>query len=55
MRADAQAKQADTKIKHLQKQLLEQRKLQRTKQKEADSLQANLEKEQKAVQSCEER
>ena len=55
MKAEAQAKQADTKVRHLQKQIAEQRKMLKSKQKEADTMQSSLAKEQAAVASCEQR
>lgn len=50
--AEAAAKQADIRIKHLQKQLAEQQKALASKQKEGSKLQADLDKERKAVEQC---
>lgn len=53
--ADAEAKQATVRIKHLEKQLAEQRKALTSKDEEARRLQADQAKGQAAVQACEER
>ena len=50
--AEAEAKQADIRSKHLQKQLAEQQKGLRAMEREAVKLQADLAKEEAAVQAC---
>ncbi|KAL4421732.1 hypothetical protein ABPG77_002348 [Micractinium sp. CCAP 211/92] len=50
--AEAEAKAADTRCKHLQKQLAEQRKALASKQKEGSKLQQELAREQAAVEQC---
>ncbi|PRW61562.1 structural maintenance of chromosomes 2-1 isoform A [Chlorella sorokiniana] len=50
--AEAEAKAADTRCKHLTKQLAEQRKALASKQKEGSKLLKDLEKERAAVQQC---
>ncbi len=50
--AEADAKQADMRSKHLQKQLAEQQKGLQSLEKEAVKLQRDLAKEEAAVQSC---
>ena len=50
--AEAEAKQADIRSKHLQKQLAEQQKGLRSKEQEAKKLQQDLTKEQARVQAC---
>jgi hypothetical protein len=50
--AEADAKQADMRSKHLQKQLAEQHKGLQSLEKEAVRLQRDLAKEEAAVQSC---
>ena len=50
--AEADAKQADMRSKHLQKQLAEQQKGLQSLEKEAVKLQRDLAKEEGAVQSC---
>ena len=52
--AEAEAKQADIRSKHLQKQLAEQQKGLRSKEQEAKKLQQDLTKEQARVQACQE-
>ena len=54
-KAEADTKQADARAKHLQKQLAEQRRALSSKEKEAGQLQAQLAKEQAAVDSCKQR
>ena len=53
--AEADAKQADMRSKHLRKQLAEQQKGLQSMQKEAAKLQRDLVKEEAAVQACESR
>lgn len=53
--AESDAKQADTRSKHLQKQLAEQQKGLQSMQKEAAKLQTDLAKEEAAVQVCKSR
>lgn len=50
--AEAEAKQADIRSKHLQKQLAEQQKGLHSKEQEAKKLQHDLAKEQSRVQAC---
>ncbi len=50
--AEAEAKQADMRSKHLQKQLAEQHKSLQSMEKEAVKLQRDLGKEEAAVQAC---
>lgn len=50
--AEAEAKQADIRSKHLQKQLAEQQKGLSSMEKEAVKLQKDLAKEEAAVQGC---
>lgn len=50
--AEAEAKAADTRCKHLQKQLAEQRKTLASKQKEGSKLQQELARERAAVEQC---
>lgn len=50
--ADAEAEQAATKAKHLAKQLAEQRKALRTKDKEAAGLASELAAAKRAVDTC---
>ena len=53
--AEAEAKQADIRSKHLQKQLAEQQKGLHGKQNEAAKLQTDLANEEAAVQACQSR
>ena len=53
--AEADAKQADMRSKHLQKQLIEQQKSLQSVEKEAAKLQKDLAKEEAAVQACQQR
>lgn len=55
MEADAEAKAAETRVKHLQKHLTEQKKALAAKQKEGSKLEKDLHKETEAVQACQER
>ena len=50
--AEAEGKQADIRCKHLQKQLDEQQKALKAKQKGAAQLQQELEREQATVEDC---
>ena len=50
--AEAEGKQADIRCKHLQKQLAEQQKALKAKQKEAAQLQQELDREQATVEDC---
>ena len=53
--AEAEAKQAEMRSKHLQKQLAEQQKGLQSVEKESAKLQRDLAKEQAAVQACQQR
>ena len=53
--AEAEAKQADMRSKHLEKQLAEQQKALQSMEKEAIKLQRDLIKEEAAVQACQRR
>ena len=53
--AEAEAKQADIRSKHVQKQLAEQQKGLHSMEREAAKLQQDLAKEEAAVQACQSR
>ena len=53
--AEAEAKQADMRSKHLEKQMAEQQKALQSMEKEAIKLQRDLIKEEAAVQACQRR
>jgi structural maintenance of chromosome 2 len=53
--AEAEAKSAETKVKHLTKQLAEQRKTLATKEKEGGKLSSQVETERTAVDACKQR
>jgi len=55
MEAEAEAKTADTRSKHLQKQIAEMKKTLSAKQKEGSKLEKELQKETEAVQACRDR